>query len=178
MGRWARKCQNKSYLSLTICTLIICSRQRVKTTCYFFFRLILLFYPPPLFFSSFFFVFLILFGYTPSSTGRPSALLLLYVSIRSIYENRPKNRKKWLFFNYYPGSCTFAKEFCIWLHKKKYSVVNTVAPRNTGSQGTKKFHLLLADFRYCQYRKLKEMAWRDQGLAFVIGGFPLLSGPV
>ena len=33
----------------------------------------------------------------------------------------------------------------------------TVAPRNTGSQGTNKFHLSLADFRYCQYRELKEM---------------------
>ena len=29
----------------------------------------------------------------------------------------------------------------------------TVTPRNTGRQGTNKFHLLLADFRYCQYRK-------------------------
>ena len=29
----------------------------------------------------------------------------------------------------------------------------TVAPRNTGRQGTNKFYLLLADFRYCQYRK-------------------------
>ena len=34
---------------------------------------------------------------------------------------------------------------------------DTVAPRNTGSQGTNKFHLLLTDFRYCQYRTLKEM---------------------
>ena len=57
-------------------------------------------------------------------------------------------------------------------------IEHTVAPRNTGSQGTYKFYLLLADFRYCQYRKLKEMTWRDQGLAFVIGGFPLSLGPV
>ena len=35
---------------------------------------------------------------------------------------------------------------------------NTVAPRNTGNEGTNKFHLLLADFRYCQYMKLKEMS--------------------
>ena len=55
---------------------------------------------------------------------------------------------------------------------------DTAAPRNTGSQGTNKFHLLLADFCYCQHRKLKEMTLRDQGLAFVIGGFPLLLGPV
>ena len=34
---------------------------------------------------------------------------------------------------------------------------HTVTPRNTGRQGTNKFHLLLEDFRYCQYRKLKEM---------------------
>ena len=54
----------------------------------------------------------------------------------------------------------------------------TVAPRNTGRQGTNKLHLLLADFCYCQYRKLKEISWRDQGLAFVIGGFPLLLRPV
>ena len=53
-----------------------------------------------------------------------------------------------------------------------------VTPHNTGRQGTNKFHLLLADFRYCQYRKLKEMTWWNQGLAFVIGGFPLLLGPV
>ena len=54
----------------------------------------------------------------------------------------------------------------------------TVKPRNTGCQGTNKFHLLLADFRYCQYRKLKEMTRTDQGLAFVIGGFPFFLGPV
>ena len=54
----------------------------------------------------------------------------------------------------------------------------TVTPRNTGCQGTNKFPLLLADFRYCHYRKLKEMTSRDQGLAFVIGGLPLLLGPV
>ena len=29
----------------------------------------------------------------------------------------------------------------------------TEMPRNTGSQGTDKFSLLLADFRYCQFRK-------------------------
>ena len=33
----------------------------------------------------------------------------------------------------------------------------TVAPQNTGREGTNKFHLLLADFCYCQYRNLKEM---------------------
>ena len=33
----------------------------------------------------------------------------------------------------------------------------TVAHRDTGSQGTNIFHLLLADFHYCHYRKLKEM---------------------
>ena len=55
---------------------------------------------------------------------------------------------------------------------------STVTPRNNGRQGTNKFHLLLADFCYCQYRKLKEMIWRDQGVSFVIGAFPLLLGPV
>ena len=30
---------------------------------------------------------------------------------------------------------------------------HTVRPSNTGHQGTNKFHLLLADFCYCQYRK-------------------------
>ena len=54
----------------------------------------------------------------------------------------------------------------------------TVTLRNTGRQGTNKFLLLLADFRYCQNRKLKEMTLRDQSLAFVIGGVPLLLGPV
>ena len=54
----------------------------------------------------------------------------------------------------------------------------TVVPRKSGSQVTNKCHLLLADFCYCQYRKLKVMTWRDQGLAFVIGGFPLLLDPV
>ena len=34
---------------------------------------------------------------------------------------------------------------------------DTVAPRNTGRQGTHKFHLLLVDFCYRQYRKLNEM---------------------
>ena len=58
------------------------------------------------------------------------------------------------------------------------SYLATVTPRKTGREGTNKFHLLLADFRYCQYRKLKEMSWRDQGLVFIIGGFPLLFGPV
>ena len=51
--------------------------------------------------------------------------------------------------------------------------ITTVAPRNTGSQGTKKFHLLLADFRYCQYRELKEMTWRDQSLTVK----PRFTGP-
>ena len=60
-----------------------------------------------------------------------------------------------------------------WMH---YS--NTVKPRNTGCQVTNNIHLLLADFCYCQYRILKEMTWRDQSLAFVIGGFPLFLGPV
>ena len=55
---------------------------------------------------------------------------------------------------------------------------HTVAPRNTGSQGTNKFHLLLADFCYYQYRKLKELTWRDLCLAFIISGFPLFLGPV
>ena len=40
---------------------------------------------------------------------------------------------------------------------KRNSIQCTVAPRNTGCQGTNKFYLLLADFRYCHYRKLKEM---------------------
>ena len=35
---------------------------------------------------------------------------------------------------------------------------------------------LLADFRYCQYEIRKKMTWKDQGLAFVIGEFPLLLG--
>ena len=56
--------------------------------------------------------------------------------------------------------------------------LSTVTPRNTGCQGTNKFHPLLADFHYCQYRKSKEITSRDQGLAFLIGGFPLLLGPV
>ena len=34
---------------------------------------------------------------------------------------------------------------------------DTVAPRNTGRQGTTKSHLLLADFCYCRYNKLKEL---------------------
>ena len=56
--------------------------------------------------------------------------------------------------------------------------MSTVAPCNTGRQGTNKFHLLLVDFRYCHFRKLKEMSRRDHGLALVIGGFLLLLGPV
>ena len=39
----------------------------------------------------------------------------------------------------------------------RQNLQGTVTPRNTGRQGTNKFHPLLADFRYCQYRKLKEM---------------------
>jgi len=58
-------------------------------------------------------------------------------------------------------------------NEKRYSDA-----RDTGRQGTNKFHLLLADFRYCQNRKLKEITWRDQGLAFIISGFPLLLGPL
>ena len=56
--------------------------------------------------------------------------------------------------------------------------LDTATPRNTGRQGTNKFHLLLADFCYCQYRKLKEIIWRDQSLAFIIGGHlgPVLRG--
>ena len=65
-----------------------------------------------------------------------------------------------------------------WGHMAQNENMNTVTPRNTGRQRTNQFHLLLADFCYCQYRKLKEMTWRDNGLAFVIGGFPLLLGPV
>ena len=64
------------------------------------------------------------------------------------------------------------------LQKTKFFDYHTVTPRNTGRQGTNKFHLLLADFRYCHYSKLKEMTSRDQGLAFVIGGYPLQLGPV
>ena len=30
--------------------------------------------------------------------------------------------------------------------------ISTLTPRNTGRKGTNKFHLLLADFCYCQYR--------------------------
>ena len=37
-----------------------------------------------------------------------------------------------------------------------YMKGDTVAPRNTGRQGTTKSHLLLADFCYCQYRNLKK----------------------
>ena len=58
------------------------------------------------------------------------------------------------------------------------SFPGTVTPRNTGRQGTNKFYLILTDFCYCQYRKLKEMSRRDQGVTFVIGGFPLLLFPV
>ena len=35
-------------------------------------------------------------------------------------------------------------------------------------------YLLLADLHW----KLKEMTWRNQGLTFANGGFPLLLGPV
>ena len=40
---------------------------------------------------------------------------------------------------------------------KNRDLFATVAPRNTGHQGTNKWHLLLADFRYCQYRKWKDV---------------------
>ena len=38
----------------------------------------------------------------------------------------------------------------IQLHQALF--LNTVEPRNTGSQGTNRFYLLLADFGNCQYR--------------------------
>ena len=43
------------------------------------------------------------------------------------------------------------------LKLRRSEQTSTVTPRNTGRQGTNKFHLLWADFRYCQYKKLKEM---------------------
>ena len=75
-------------------------------------------------------------------------------------------------------SMAFVKPFYIPWNRKKQNKLITVTRRNTGCQGSNKFHLLLVDFRYRQYRKLKEMSGRDQGLAFIIGGFPLLLGPV
>ena len=57
---------------------------------------------------------------------------------------------------------SFATLIALIFIQKAFSKVNkiqhTVAPRNAGCQGTTKSHLLLADFRYCQYRNLKEMA--------------------
>ena len=79
------------------------------------------------------------------------------------------------FFSLNVISCRY---FHLLISYVDHVISHTVTPRNTGRQGTNKFHLLLADFCYCQYRKLKEMSRRDQGLAFVFDGFPLLLGPV
>ena len=52
------------------------------------------------------------------------------------------------------------------------SFTTTVKPRNTGCQGTNKFYLLRI-FLIANIRNQK-----NQDLAFVISGFPLLLGPV
>ena len=48
----------------------------------------------------------------------------------------------------------------------------------TDFRGTTFFFLLKADFGYCQKKKYKEFAWKDPKFAFVIGGIPLVAGPL
>ena len=58
------------------------------------------------------------------------------------------------------------------------TIENTVESHYNGSQGTDNFYLLLAEFCYSQYMKLKKIYSWDWKTISIIGGIMLLAGPV